>query len=173
MCLCLCITRCFLPSTVTTKDFCHFKSSLLDQSLNLQPFVFGSTRRHTSLKCLPRVLITISFHVVLWKRVLPIVIFHFSPAWIQVWSSACVYAVRGDAWCQTSTPHPNNGLLLCSPLLGRLIIRIVSPGEICCNMSLKLLWGPSPNSRSHSALTLTFSVSLGPLCKLCAIWWLY
>lgn len=61
--------------------------------------VFGSTIRHTLLKCLPRVLITISFHVVLWKRVLPIVIFHFSPAWIQVWSLAMCLCCSG--WCLT------------------------------------------------------------------------
>lgn len=88
---------------------------------------------------------TISFHVVLWRSVLPIVIFHVSPAWIQVWSADCVYAAQGDAWRQTSTPHPNNWLLLCWPLLSRLIIRVV----VSTAMS-----PPAPSSSTVTSLSL-------------------
>lgn len=95
---------------------------------------------------------TISFHVVLWRSVLPIVIFHVSPAWIQVWSADCVYAAQGDAWRQTSTPHPNNWLLLCWPLLSRLIIRVV----VSTAMS-----PPAPSS-SQQSLHSHFCSFLGP-----------
>lgn len=92
----------------------------------------------------------------------PLWFFTFHPLGCRCGPQLCVYAARGDAWRQTSTPHPNNGLLLCSPLLSRLIIRIVSQGEWGCNMSYKLLWGPSLNSCSHSPFSLAFAVSLGP-----------
>lgn len=44
-----------------------------------------------------------------------------------VWSS--VYADRGDAWCQTSTPRPNNGPLL---ILCCLITRLVRRDKAFC-----------------------------------------
>lgn len=54
----------------------------------------------------------------------------------------CVYAARGDAWRQTSTPHPNNGPLLRLPPLRWLIIRIVSEGKWGRNARRKALRGP-------------------------------
>lgn len=80
--------------------------------------------------------------------------FTFHPPGFRCGPQPCVYAVRGGAWRQTSTPHPNNGLLPCSPLLSRLIIRIVSQGEWGCNMSYKQLWGPTLNPL---LLTLPYS----------------
>lgn len=129
---------------ITGVDFSHFTSSLLNQCLKSRPFVSGATMGHTLLKCLPRVLKTLSFHVVLWKSC-PLWFFTFRLLRPRCGPRPCVYAARGDAWRQTSTPHPNNGPLLCLPLFCRLIIRIVS-GEWGCNTSYKLLWGPSLNS---------------------------
>lgn len=48
-----------------------------------------------------------------------------------------VYAARGDAWRQTSTPHLNSRQSLCSPLLSRLIIRNLSQGHWGYNVPLK------------------------------------
>ena len=56
----------------------------------------------------------------------PLWFFTFHPLGSRCGPLSCVYAARGDAWRQTSTPHPNNGLFLCSPLLSGLIIRVVS-----------------------------------------------
>lgn len=102
----------------------------------------------------------------------PLWFFTFHPLGSRCGPQPCVYAVRGDAWRQTSTPHPNNGLLLCSPLLGRLIIRIVSQGEWGCNVQTALR--PQSNlSCSHSPLTLAsccFSCAPPPSFT---IWWLY
>lgn len=95
-----------------------------------------------------RVLTTLGFRVAP-REVVPVVIFHFGPLGTRCGPGMCVYAAQGDAWRQTSTPHPNNRPPLCLPPLCWLIIRIVSRAK----------WGrsargkaPSPNS---SALTLT------------------
>lgn len=61
------------------------------------PFVF--TTRHTALKCLPGVLITISSHVIAQKRAVAVVIFHVSPSGTQVWSSHWCLCCSG--WCLT------------------------------------------------------------------------
>lgn len=95
----------------------------------------------------------------------PLWFFTFHPLGSRCGPRPCVYAARGDAWRQTSTPHPNNGLCLCSPLLSRLIIRIVSQGEWGCNAAYKLLRGPSLNSCGLTPPSLSLLLLLlAPLC---------
>lgn len=97
-----------------------------------------------------RVLTTLGFHVAPLE-VVPVVIFHFGPLGPRCGPGPCVYAARGDAWRQTSTPHPNNGPLLGLPPLCWLIIRIVSKGKWGRNAPRKALWSPqSKLSGLHS-----------------------
>lgn len=173
-CCCVCVMRCFRCSCLLPVKI--FVISRLQCWTNVW------THSHLSL-ALPRDILCWNVYPAYLKQLASMSssgrescslwFFTFHPLGSRCGPRSCVYAVRGDAWRQTSTPHPNNGLFLCSPLLSRLIIRIVSQGEWGCNMSYKLLWGLSLNFVLLTLpFTLAFTISLVPLCGECGIWWL-
>lgn len=166
MCLCLCVVWCFRPSSVLPVKI--FVISRVPCWINVWTYCHSSSAPPQDIlgwSVYPGYLQQLASMSSSGSESCPLWFFTFHPLGFRCGPRTRVYAARGDAWRQTSTPHPNNGLLLCSPLLSRLIIRIVSQGEWGCNTSHKLLWGPSLNSCSHSPFTLIFAVSLGPLLQ--------
>lgn len=172
MCLCLCVMRCFRRSSMLPVKI--FVISRVPCRTNVSTYGHLSPALPRDILCwnvYPGYLKQLASMSSFGRKSCPLWFFTFHPLGSRCGPRSCVYAARGDAWRQTSTPHPNNGLFLRSPLLSRLIIRIVSQGEWGCNMSYKLLWGPSLNSLLLTLpFTLTFAVALGlSLCYMVII----